>query len=101
MDITDFYPLVVVDSVSELDFLDSDLAKLRVADRPIFYRVAGEDLQVPDLISWKVYDTEYLWWVICLAAGVENPFEEFEVSAQIVLPNQLDLAAWQKEALRR
>lgn len=31
-----------------------------------------------DNISWNIYETPYLWWVIALINNVVNPFEELE-----------------------
>jgi hypothetical protein len=36
-----------------------------------------------DDISWKIYGTPNLWWVIALMNNIVNPFEELEVGSNI------------------
>lgn len=36
-----------------------------------------------DNISWDVYGTPYLWWLIALMNDIVNPFEELEVGDNV------------------
>ncbi len=36
-----------------------------------------------DNISWKYYNTERLWWLVCEMNDVVNPFEEIEFGLQV------------------
>ena len=36
-----------------------------------------------DNISYKYYDTERLWWLVCAMNDIVNPFEELESGQQI------------------
>jgi|TARA_R100000482_G_scaffold120282_1_gene65422 hypothetical protein len=40
----------------------------------------------PDLISNSVYGTPYMWWVICVANNISDPFEQLKAGKQIKLP---------------
>tara|TARA_R110002167_G_scaffold263838_1_gene470591 strand:- start:616 stop:915 length:300 start_codon:yes stop_codon:yes gene_type:complete len=40
----------------------------------------------PDLISNAVYGTPYMWWVICVANNISDPFEQLKAGKQIKLP---------------
>lgn len=40
----------------------------------------------PDLIADKVYGSSSLWWVICVANNISDPFEELKAGNQIILP---------------
>ena len=41
-----------------------------------YYRVKGDEVGQPDLISYRLYDTEEYWWIICLVNKIENPLED-------------------------
>jgi hypothetical protein len=40
----------------------------------------------PDLISNSVYGTPYMWWLICVANNISDPFEQLKAGKQIKLP---------------
>ena len=39
-----------------------------------------------DLLSYEAYGTVSYWWLICLANGIQNPFEELTAGKQIKIP---------------
>lgn len=41
----------------------------------------------PDLISYKLYSTVDLWWVVCQFNGVINPFTDLRVGMLIKVPD--------------
>jgi nucleoid-associated protein YgaU len=38
-------------------------------------------------ISYKVYKTINLWWVICIANNINDPTKPFEVGTKLKIPN--------------
>lgn len=55
------------------------------------YMIRSDTAQTPDLISYMKYGREDLWWVICLANGIINPFEEIKEGTIILLPKMSDV----------
>lgn len=52
------------------------------------YEVSDEDIFL-DNISYKIYKTPHLWWVIALINNIQNPFEDLNVGDNIkVLKNE-------------
>ena len=86
-----FYKIVTVDGVQELDFLDSSLSGFQMQYPASFYEVTGADLMRPDMISFKNYGTVQYWWVILLVNGVGDPFYDLNVGDMLIIPNLLDL----------
>lgn len=50
------------------------------------YEIANDDWW--DSISYKYYDTPFLWWIIALMNGVVNPFEFLETGNNIYVLKQ-------------
>ena len=97
MDRTKFYTKLTTDSVEELDFLWNSITEIKLTYNPGFYRVAGDDLMRPDLISYKVYGTVAYWWVVMVQNGIEDPFLDLEVGELLTIPNILDIYTFFKE----
>ena len=38
-----------------------------------------------DNVSYNLYETPYLWWVIALLNNIENPFEQLEAGDQLIV----------------
>ena len=91
MDRTLFFQKEVVDGIKELDFMNNNLTGFVLARNPLYYRVVQGDMQVPDLISYKVYGEERFWWVICLANNVYNIPTDLVVGQLLTIPNILDI----------
>jgi len=52
------------------------------------YEVGENDIFL-DNISYKIYKTPHLWWVIALINNIQNPFEDLNVGDNIkVLKNE-------------
>ena len=91
MDRTLFYELERIEGINELDFMNNNLTGFVMSRDPLYYRVAQGDLQVPDLISYKVYGEERFWWVICLVNNVFNIASDLQVGMLLQIPNVLDI----------
>jgi len=72
----------LVNSKKWKNFLVEDLAKLK-------YKIAIVPAQMEfraDLISFSVYGTVNLWWVICSANAIIDPTTELVAGKQIRIP---------------
>jgi hypothetical protein len=91
MDRTKFFKKVVVNGIPEVDFLWNNLSKFEKNHTSGYYRVQGDDVGQPDLISKRVYNTERYWWIICLVNQVQNPFTDIIEGDIFEIPNVKDI----------
>ena len=91
MNRTKFYNTTIVNSIKEVDFLDNALSLFEINHTPSYYRMKGEDLGQPDLLSYKLYGTEQYWWIVCLVNDIQNPFSDFEEGQILKIPSILDI----------
>ena len=87
----DFYKTVSVDNVDECDFLNNNLSKFVMKRQPSYYTVIQSDLRCPDVISWKMYGTEYFWWLLCLINDVLSPLVDIKAGMTLEVPNIVDI----------
>jgi hypothetical protein len=97
MDRTLFYQKFTVDGVEELDFRYNSLSRFSMRYPPKYYRVSGEDVPDPALISFKCYGNVGFWWVILAVNGIQNPFDEIQTGLILTIPNVLDIYDFQKK----
>lgn len=63
-----------------------------IANRPgETYIINDMTANTPDLISYIKYGTEELYWIICLANKISNPFEELPIGKKISIPRLVDI----------
>lgn len=91
MNRTKFFKKVRVRGIDEVDFLWNTLSAFKKNHISSYYRISGEEVGQPDLVSWRVYGTERYWWIICLANQIENPLEDMEEGSILEIPNIHDI----------
>jgi hypothetical protein len=91
VDRLNFYTKEVVNSISELDFLNNSLSKFTLNYDVNYYLVNDTDLMRPDMISYKNYGTVNYWWIICYINNIFNPFNDLYVGQQLKIPNVIDI----------
>jgi len=96
MNRTNFYHILTVDGIQELDFLWNSLSNFPREYPSGYYRVEAIDILRPDIISYKVYGTVEFWWLILLVNGIENPFTDLLEGMILEIPNKLDIYEFQK-----
>jgi len=94
---TDFYTVLTVSGNKELDFLWNTLSDFTMNHTPGYYRVGSGDVQRTYRISEKMYDTPQFWWIICLVNKIEDPFTGIHPGDLLIIPNVLDIYAFQKK----
>lgn len=56
----------------------------RIKENNVYFDIYyAEEEDWWDNISYKYYDTEKLWWLVCEMNNIVNPFEELEAGQQI------------------
>lgn len=91
MNRTRFFKKLTVNGVNELDFLWNTLSSFEMNHTSSYYRVKGDEVGQPDLISYRLYDTEEYWWIICLVNKIENPLEDIVEGTILQIPNVRDI----------
>ena len=91
MDRTKFFKKLVVNNLDEIDFLWNTLSSFEINHVSSYYRIKGDEVGQPDLISYRVYGTEYYWWIICIVNKIENPLEDMEEGTIIQAPDIRDI----------
>jgi len=86
-----FYEIVTVDGVQELDYLNNTLAGFTMQYPASFYQVTGSDLMRPDMISYKNYGVVDYWWIILFVNGIADPFYDIHIGDIWIIPNLIDL----------
>ena len=91
MDRTKFFKKQTVNNVNEIDFLWNTLSSFEMNHARSYYRVRGDEVSQPDLISYRVYGTERYWWIICLVNEIEDPFTDITEGSIMQIPNIRDI----------
>jgi len=94
---TDFYTVLFIDGNQELDFLWNTLSDFTMKYTPGYYRVNAGDIKRIYRISEKMYGTPQFWWIICLVNDIENPLLDVASGDLLIIPNVLDIYAFQKK----
>lgn len=92
-----FYNVVTVDDIPELDFLWNSLSDFKMKYAPTQYRVVGSDLMRPDLISYKCYGSVDFWWLVCLVNKIDSPLTDLIEGQVLTIPNQMDIFDFQRK----
>lgn len=91
MDRTLFYNVDTSSGIEELDYLDNSISNFKPSYPVGYYRVQGEDLLRPDLISSKVYGTPAYWWLILAYNEVSDSVAGYEVGDLFKIPSLIDI----------
>lgn len=83
----------IVDNNQEFDFLtfpDLWFNDEKKKSNESTYVVTDETVTRPDLISYYVYGTSSLWWLICSRNKIINPLTELTVGMVLYIPSLSD-----------
>ncbi len=94
---TDFYTVLTVNGNQELDFLWNTLSDITLDHVPGFYRVTRGDIKRLYRVSEKMYGSIEFWWIIALVNEIEDPFTDVTPGDLLLIPNILDIYAFQKK----
>jgi hypothetical protein len=98
---TNFYNIVTVEEINELDFLWNSLSDFTTEYTVDYYRIVAQDAMRPDLISYRCYGTVEFWWLILVFNGIENPFTDLVEGNILQIPNKLDIYNFQRKFMIR
>lgn len=78
--------------VDILDYLAASYTNMRQdVQSTVLHKVTENDATHPDLISFKYYEREDLWWIICMYNSIVNPLTELTVGKVLRIPNLVEV----------
>lgn len=77
---------VVVDGNLEYDYLGNGNIDFREMVTDHTYVVTGPVVNRIDMISYKIYGTVDLWWLICAVNDIMDPFTELTLGRVLKVP---------------
>jgi len=73
-----------------------------VFKRPMnFHYVTQEDLQRPDLISFRYYGQVNLWWIIAKVNDIEDWFNDLTIGDVLKIPAKADIQEFYQQNRKR
>lgn len=91
--IRSYFDIASVDGKLEPDLLSGQLqnfvATLPSLQGTVFFDVAFVGRL--DLLAYRVYGETRLWWVIALANGIDDPFDDSLAGQLLVIPSLTDV----------
>ena len=81
---TKYFKKNTVNGIQEPDLLSNSLANFNFTRQRKFYTINGNDLQRPELISYRIYGKMNYWWVILKVNGIEDIWHDFEIGDVLV-----------------
>jgi hypothetical protein len=91
---TTLYPILSVDNIQERDINNSQWDKFQI-NRPIsYYRITNSDIQRPDLISIKIYNSMSYWEVLMRFNNIFDCWNDLIPGEMLSCPHILDIEDW-------
>lgn len=86
-----FYSTNTVNGIQEPDFLTNKFKDFAFKRPRQYYTVKHEDIQRPELISFKVYGSVNYWWIIMKVNNIEDVWHDLHVGVILEIPNINDV----------
>jgi len=99
-DMFQFFDTASVDGVQEVDMLAHDLGRV-VINHTQPQRTNSGDVHRPDLLSFRVYGTIDMWWLLCWLNGIDDPINGIANGDVVEVPSMDDITRMQQSAMRR
>jgi hypothetical protein len=94
---TNFYPKVVIENSDGIDVNINEFGNsyydqfFEIKRELTLYTIKQEDIQRPDLISFKIYGTDQYWWILMKYNQIADIWNEIVEGNIIYAPNVLDI----------
>jgi hypothetical protein len=88
---SNFYLKANVDNVLEDDLVSNNWNLFQL-NRPIqYFTISYDFLQRPDLLSFALYGTDNLWWILCKVNQIDDIWNDLYVGQIIIVPDIQDI----------
>lgn len=94
---SNFYPKVVIKNASNAEVTINEFGNsyydqyFEIKRELSVYTIKQEDLQRPDLISYKLYGTDQYWWILMKYNQISDPWNDIVEGNIIYVPDSLDI----------
>jgi len=88
----------LVNGIKENDLPRNGFSQLLFKRPKTIYVVVDEDIQRPDLISFKNYNRTQFWWLIMKVNGIEDIWNDLEIGQELKIPNSPDIDEYIRKA---
>jgi hypothetical protein len=87
-----FFPINSINGISEPDLANNYFNELfKVTKDLTYYTIQKDDLQRPDILSFKFYGTDEYWWVILKYNNIEDIWNDLYIGQIISVPDKTDI----------
>ena len=88
---SNFYPKVIINTVTLNEFGNGYYNRFFEIKRPLsYYTVKQEDIQRPDLLSYKIYGTTDYWWLLMRYNQIFDIWNDLFSGKTLSIPDVLD-----------
>lgn len=91
---TKFYDQNNIGGNDECDFLRSDISNFEIKRPTTFYTIREEDIQRPELLSYKLYNNQDYWYLLMYINNIHDIWNDLTVGLIIKVPNVRDITEW-------
>lgn len=98
---TTYMKTVEVDEILEKDLIQNnwDLFEIK---RPIgFGTIQVKDIQRPDTLSQRIYNTPSYWWILCKVNHIDDLWNDLYVGMDFIIPSIEDINDFFRNINRR
>jgi hypothetical protein len=89
---SNFYPKVIIDGITLNDFQNNFYDRFFEIKRPLsYYTIQQQDIQRPDMISYKVYGDLNYWWILMKYNNIFDVWNDLVVGEVLNVPSKLDI----------
>ena len=100
-DRTNFLAKSIAKDSEEWDFILNNW-DLFVIKRPLgFDSVKYEDMQRPDILSYRIYRDSSIWWILCKFNQIDDVWNDLYVGMDLLIPDIEDINDFYKNVRRR
>ena len=92
-----YYSKAKPHDTEELDLLSFDWLKFKdfISDKEVAVRIVRQDeVSNLPLISYRIYGSTHMWWIIAMASDVIDPFSEVTVGKELIVPALTDVESY-------
>jgi hypothetical protein len=93
---TNFFEKNKIDGVLENDLITNNFNQTTFDRNKTFYSIKSQDIQRPELLSYKQYQNQNMWWFIMKYNDVDDIWNDLSPSDSLTILNNLDIEDYYK-----
>ena len=90
--VSNYYKKETIDDIEECDLLNNYFRQCFKISRPqSYYTIRWQDIQRPDILSYKLYGTPDLWWILYKHNCIDDIWNDLSEGDVIAVPHISDI----------